>query len=72
MALRTIMAEVTRHMVRVCRPVEVARVTLVAVRVLQLVIAVDMACLTLHGGVRSRQREPRRIVIERRSLPVRR
>ncbi len=72
MALCTVMTEVAGHVVRVGGPVEVGRVALVTVGVLQLVVPVDVARLALHSNVSACQREPCRIVIECCALPVRR
>jgi hypothetical protein len=51
---------------------EVCAVTLYAVRVYQLIIAVGMARLAGLCGMSTGQREPRRAVIERGRLPCRR
>jgi hypothetical protein len=39
------MAEIAGHVIGVCRAIEIRRVALVAIRVHQLVVAVDMARL---------------------------
>ena len=64
------MTEVAGDVVRVRRSREVRRVARVAIRVLQLVIPIDVACLTLHGHVCPGQREPGRTVVKCRSSPV--
>ena len=69
-ALRTIMTEQSRHMVRVRCLLELRLVTLVAIRVLQLVVTARMTRLTLHGHVCPRQREASRAMIKCRSSPV--
>ena len=66
------MTEVARHVVRVRRSIEIRRMALVAVRVLQLVVSVDMTRLTLRSNVSPGQREPGRAMIECGVLPVRR
>ena len=69
-ALRAIMVEVPRDVVRVRRPVEVRRMALIAIGVHQLVVPVGVACRALHGNMRTCQREARSTMIERRRVPV--
>jgi hypothetical protein len=66
----TIMRELLRHMVRTAHLLEVRLMTLVAVRVHELVVAIDVARLALHRGVRPRQREAGGAVIKRGACPV--
>ena len=70
--LGTIMTEVPSNMVRAGRLLELCLVALVAVRVDQLIVAVRMTGLTLHGNVCTRQWESCCAVIECCTLPVRR
>lgn len=46
-ALRTVVGEELRHVVRVCHLLKIRRMTLIAVRVHKLVVTVDMASLAL-------------------------
>ena len=70
-ALRTIMTKQSRDMVRVRCLLKLRLVTLVAIRVLQLIVTARMTRLTLHGHVCPRQREASRAMIECGILPVR-
>jgi hypothetical protein len=72
MTLRAIMAEVARNVIRVCRLLELRLMTLVAIRVGQLIVAIGVARLALCCRMSPRQREPRRAVIEGSARPVRR
>jgi hypothetical protein len=71
MTLGAIVIEVPRHVVRIRCAVKVRRVTLVTIRIMQLVVAIYMARLTRCCNVGTRQREERRAVIKRRWLPHR-
>jgi hypothetical protein len=51
------MTEVSSHVVRIGCTVKVRRMALVAIRIVQLVVAVGMTRLALHGNVRPGQRE---------------
>lgn len=65
-----IMRELLRHMVWTVHLLEVRLMTLVAVRVHELVVAIHVTRLALHRGVRPCQREPGGAVIKRRTCPV--
>ena len=69
MTLRAIVTEVARHVVRVCRLLELRLMALVAIGVMQLVVPVHMARLACCCNVCTRQREERRAVIKRRWPP---
>jgi len=70
-ALRTVVTEVAGHVIRIRRSVEVRRVTLVAVRIMQLIIAIHMAIDAGRRHMSTRQSKRRGRVIERRGLPHR-
>ena len=70
--LRAIMREDLTDMIRVRHLLEVRLMTLIAVRVLQLVVAVDVAGLACQRYVRTCQWEIRCRVVEGRRLPCRR
>jgi hypothetical protein len=70
MTSRAIMAEIPGHVIRVCRIVEIRLVALIAIRVHELVIAIDVTRLTLHCDVCPCQWEAGCAVIERRPIPV--
>ena len=72
MALGAIMIEVTSDVIGVCRPIEIRRMALVAICILQLVVPVDVTRLTLDSSVGSGQWKPCGAVIEGGTLPVRR
>jgi len=63
-ALRAIVTEVPRYVIRVRRLLKLLLMTLVAIRVMQLVIAIHMARLTRCRNVSTRRREERRVMIE--------
>ena len=42
MALRTVVTEVARYMIRICRLLKLRRMTLVAIRVMQLVVTIHV------------------------------
>jgi len=69
-ALRAIVTEVPRHVIRVRRLLELLLMALVTIRVMQLVVAIHMARLALLCDVRARQREGRRVMIECCIAPV--
>ena len=71
MTLRAIVAEVACHVIGVCRALEVGGVTLIAIRILQLIVPICVARLTLDGDMCSSQRELGCIMVERRSSPIR-
>jgi hypothetical protein len=58
------MTEVAGDMIRIGRVAEVRCMTLVAIRVMQLVVATHMARLALHSNMGPGQREQRCAVIE--------
>ena len=58
-------------MVGIYRLLEIRCMALIAVRVLELIVAIHVTCLACCGTVRSREREIRRRVIERRRAPRR-
>jgi len=64
MTLRAIVTEVARNVVRVRCLLKFRRMTLVAIRVVQLVVAVHMARLARCRNVGTRQREERRVMVE--------
>ena len=69
MTLRAIVRELRRRVIGLKRGVEIRRVALPAIGVLQLVVAVHMAGLAGLGRMRALQRKLRRCVIKRRGLP---
>jgi hypothetical protein len=68
----TLMTEVRNHVIRVRGASEIWLMALVAVRIHQLVVAVHVTSLTLLRGMRSGQRELRRVVVKRSRPPGRR
>ena len=68
-ALGTCVTEVALHVVRVCRLGEIRRVAGIAVRVVQLVVAILVTLGANDGGMRSRQLEGRVCVIESCRFP---
>ena len=64
MALCTIVTEVPGDVVWIRRTVEIRRMTLIAVRIDQLIIPVHMTGQALHGDMSPGQREPCRVVVE--------
>ena len=68
---RTIMREHLRHVIRIRHLLKIRLMTLVTIGVLQLIVAIHMTCLACCGTMRSREREIRRRVIERRRAPRR-
>lgn len=71
MALRAVVGEQLRHVVRVCHPLKIRRMTLIAIRVYELIVPVDVACLALGRDVCTGERKVRRAVIESRWTPCR-
>lgn len=71
MTLGAIVTEVSGHMVWICRLLEIRRMTLIAVSVLNLIVAVHVARLARCCSVRTREREIRARMIERRRSPCR-
>jgi hypothetical protein len=63
------MVEIAEHVIWICWLGKLSLVTLVAIRVVQLVIAIDMAGLTLRCRMCPRQREQRRTMVERCRTP---
>jgi hypothetical protein len=59
------MTEIPRHVIRICRLLELRRMTLVTIRVMQLIVAVHVARLATRRSVCARQWEQRGAVIER-------
>jgi hypothetical protein len=68
--LRAIVAEVPCHMIRVCCLLELRRVALIAIRVMQLVVPVYVTRLARCCNVSTCQREKRRVMIECCTAPV--
>jgi hypothetical protein len=64
MALRTIVAEIACHMIRICCLLEIHLMTLVAIRVVQLVVATGMASLALGCNVSASQDKERCRMVE--------
>ena len=64
------MIEIAEHMIWIRRLGKLSLVTLVAVGVMQLVVASDMAGLALQRNMRSRQGEKRGIVVECCGAPI--
>ena len=71
MALRAIVAEVPRHVIGIRCAVEIRCMALVAIRIMQLVIAIGVTRLALHCDVRPSQREQCRTVVKCRASPIR-
>jgi hypothetical protein len=71
MALRAIMIEIPCHMIGICRIGEIRLMALITLRIHELVVPIDVTCLTLYGTMGSCQREARRGMIEGRRLPRR-
>ena len=69
-ALCTIVTEVPCDVIRIRCLLELRLMALVAIRVVQLVVATGMAGLTLRCNVSTRQREQCCIVIECRIGPI--
>jgi hypothetical protein len=69
MALRTIVAEVPHHVVRIRCLLEVRRMTLVTIRVMQLVVPVHVARLAWRCCMSACQREERCVMVECRRTP---
>jgi len=69
---RTIMREHLRHVIRIRHLLEIRRMTLIAFRILELIVAVCMTCLTRRGRVRTGKWEVRGVVVERCRTPRRR
>ena len=69
MAHGAVMGELLCHMVRIRHLLEVCLMALITISIDQLVVAIHMAGLALHGSVRTRQREPCRAVIKCRRIP---
>ncbi len=69
--LGAIMTEVACYMVRIGCVCEIRLMTLIAIRVHKLVVAIHVTRLALDGNVRPRQWEPGRAMIERRRAPSR-
>ena len=65
----TNVAEPTGNVIRICRGRKICRVTLVATRIGELIVAIDVARLAWRRCMCARQRELRRTVIKRRWLP---
>ena len=63
--LRTIVTEITSHVIGICRSLEIWRMTLIAICVCQLVVPVGMARYTGSRHVRPRQWERSGSMIER-------
>jgi hypothetical protein len=70
MTLGAIVIEVPRHVVRVRCAVKVRRMTLVTIRVMQLVVPIHMARLARCCNVGTCQREERRVMVKCRTTPV--
>ena len=68
--LSAIMIEISCHVVRICRLLEIRLVALIAIVVHQLVVPVRVAGLALSGCVRSGQGEPSCAMVEGRRCPV--
>ena len=71
MTLRAIVTEIPRHVVRVCRLLELLLMALVAIRVMQLVVPIHVARLACCCNVGTCQREERCAVVECCRVPVR-
>jgi len=71
MTLGAIVAEVPGYVIRIRRLLEIRRMTLIAVSVLNLIVAVHVARLARCCSVRAREREIRARMIERRRSPCR-
>lgn len=69
MALRAIVIEIPCHMIGIGRTGEIRLMALITLRIYELVVPIDVTCLTLYGNVGSCQREARRGMIEGRRLP---
>ena len=69
MTCLAIVAESCCDVVRIRWSSEVHRVTRITVGVRQLIVAIDVTCLTRSCSMSPRQSEFRRTVIERRRLP---
>ena len=69
MALRTVVGEQLRHVVRIGHLLKIRCMALIAVRIHELIVTVDMASLALCRDVRTCQWEVRRAMIERRRTP---
>ena len=67
----TVMTEQLRHMIWIRDPLEIRLMTLVTVRVMQLVVTIHVARLARCCNVSTRQREERRVMIECRRAPSR-
>ena len=70
MALRTIVAEVPGHVIRIRGLLEVGLMTLVTIRVLQLIVTIHVTCLARNCLVRTRQGEVRGAMIEGATSPA--
>ena len=64
------MIKISSDVIGVCRLLEISLVTLIAIRISELIIATGMARLTLRRNMRTGQRELRRVVIEGRRSPI--
>ncbi len=71
MTLCAIMVEVSSHVIRIRRLLEIRLMALVAILIHYLVIAANVTCLALLRNMCTGQWEVRRAVIERTSLPTR-
>ena len=71
-ALRTVMTEVSRHVIRIGCLLELCLMTLEAVHVMQLVVSIHVARLARCRYVGTCQREECRVMVKRRRIPVRR
>ena len=66
-----IVTEVPRNMIRICCLLELLLMALVAIRVMQLVVAIHMARLARCCNVSTGQREECRAMVKRCRVPVR-
>ena len=68
-AWRAVVAKQLRHMIWICDTLKIRLMTLVAIGVMQLVVAIHVARLARRRCVSTCQREGRRAMIKRRRTP---